>query len=53
MIGSLRATFADLPRASSQSESTPPNITPTDAAMNGRIAKKPILSQPMWRSVAR
>lgn len=53
MIGSLRATFGDLPRRSSQSEKKPPNITPIEAAMNGMIAKKPIFSQAIWRSVAR
>ncbi len=53
MIGSLRAMFAEPVRRSRKSETMPPTITPTDAAMNGRTAKKPTFSHAICRSVAR
>ena len=53
MIGNLRAMFADPVRRSSKSEHKPPVSTPTQAAMNGRMVKKPTLIQPICRSVAR
>jgi len=49
----MRATFGERPCLSIRSDHHPPNSTPTEAAMKGRIAKNPIFSQSIWRSTAR
>ncbi len=52
-MGSLRAMLAEPVRRKRKSDSTPPPTTPAVAAMKGRMAKNPIRSHAMWRSVAR